>query len=260
MKKILQLLLINVGLLLGACATPPQNGVTQVATIDALLAGGYDGNVTLAELRKDGNIGLGTYNQLDGEMVLLDGIFYQIDAQGKVNEMPGDTLTPFAAVTQFEPNIFADIDQPVNLEGLGKMLDNLVPDQNRFVVIRIEGDFLRIRTRSVPAQTPPYRPLAEVIKEQTVFDFENVTGTLVGLRCPAYVKGLNVPGYHFHFLTQDRQAGGHVLSLYLGNGWIQIDSLHDWFKMRLPGENQALSQMDLSVDRSDELKAVEQGN
>lgn len=243
---------------LAACTTPPRNGVAQVATIDALLAGIYDGDTTLAEIGKYGDIGLGTFNRLDGEMLLLDGVFYQINVQGTVKKMPGTTKTPFAVVSDFNPNLFAKIDQPVDLEGLKSFLDSLVPNQNLFAVIRIEGDFPRIRTRSVPAQSPPYRPLAEVVKEQKVFDLEKVSGTLVGFRCPPFVKGLNVTGYHFHFLTHDKQAGGHVLSLDLRRGQVQIDSSHDSFDVLLPGLTHRFHKTDLSIDRQYELETVEQ--
>lgn len=247
-------------LLLSACRSLPQNGITQVYTINALLAGGYEGHVRLDTLSQAGDIGLGTFNHLDGEMVLLDGIFYQVDVAGRVREMPQDTLTPFAAVTRFEPDIFATVDQPLDLNGLQEMLDDLVPDLNRFAVIRIEGDFLRIRTRSVAAQTPPYRPLAEVVKTQTVFDLENVSGTLVGFRGPPFVSGWNVPGYHFHFLTQDRDTGGHVLSLDLRRGRIQIDSLHDWIKVMLPVTLPAEPQADAAAVLNHNIQATEPAN
>lgn len=246
MKSFLSLFFSALCLFLSACATPSKNVITQVSTLDALLAGEYVGSVRLDELRENGDIGLGAFNQLDGEMIFLDGIFYQVDMQGKVTEMPGETLTPFAAVTDFEPNIFADIDQPVDMEALARLIDGLVPDQNHFVIMRIEGDFSRIQTRSVPAQTPPYRPLAEVVKKQAVFDFENIKGTLVGFRCPPYVKKVNVPGYHFHFLTSDQSGGGHVLSLELASGTLAADTIHHELAVILPQETNPSGIPDLS--------------
>ncbi|MDF3128374.1 acetolactate decarboxylase [Kiritimatiellaeota bacterium B1221] len=251
--------LFSLLLLLGvtACQSPRQsNQVTQVATIDGLLAGIYDGEVTLAEIREAGDFGLGTYQALDGEMLLLDGIFYQVKDDGSVHLPPPETLSPFVAVVDFDPTLYAELED-MNLEELKNQLDELAPDQNQFVAIRIEGDFASIRTRSVPAQSKPYPPLTEVVKTQPVFNFENVEGTLVGLRCPPYVKGLNVPGYHFHFITRDRDAGGHLLALEMRSGQLSADTVHETFTVLLPKNTMHSDDVNLSHDRSHALEAVE---
>ena len=122
----------------------------------------------------------------------------------------------------------------------------------------MRGEFSRVRTRSVPAQTKPYPPLAEVTKTQPVFDLANVRGTLIGFRSPAFVKGVNVPGFHLHFLTDDRSGGGHVLDFELIRGTLEADTLHDWLHLYLPPESAAFGAADLTGDRTAELKAVEQ--
>ncbi|OQB96225.1 MAG: Alpha-acetolactate decarboxylase precursor [Verrucomicrobia bacterium ADurb.Bin122] len=111
--------------------------------------------------------------------------------------------------------------------------------------------------RSVPAQQKPYPALAEVAKTQPVFELSNVTGTLVGFRAPPFVKGLNVPGYHLHFLADDRQSGGHVLSLTLESGTLELAS-YTLFQVQLPAAPGTLAGLDLHKDRAQELKAVEQ--
>ena len=248
-------LLLFVSFITG-CQTPPANTLTQVATIDGLLAGVYDGEVTLAEIRNVGNLGLGTYQALDGEMVLLDGTFYQIKDDGSVQNPSPETLSPFAAVVDFDPNLFAEM-PALDLATLKLHLDELIPNQNQFAAIRIQGQFSTIRTRSVGSQSKPYPPLGEVVKTQSVFDFENVHGTLIGLRCPPFVKGLNVPGYHFHFLTDLRDAGGHVLALEMTNGQLSADTVHEKFVVLLPQTTSHSDTVDLSQDRSKALEAVE---
>ena len=92
------------------------------------------------------------------------------------------------------------------------------PPKTCFYAVMIQGEFSYVKTRSVPAQEKPYPPLAEVTKNQPTFEFTDVTGTMVGFRCPPYVTGINVPGYHLHFLTDDRTAGGHLLEFTVAPG------------------------------------------
>ncbi|MCK5739896.1 acetolactate decarboxylase, partial [bacterium] len=129
------------------------------------------------------------------------------------------------------------------------------PSLNRFYAIQVHGTFSFIKTRSVPRQTEPYPPLAEVAKTQPEFEYEQTTGTLAGFRCPAFVKGINVPGYHLHFLSDDHQTGGHVLAFTLAHGTVQLDETTD-FQLRLP-EGAAFEQTDLTNDQTAALEKVE---
>lgn len=141
---------------LGGCQTPSTNGITQVATIDALLSGVYDGHMSLATLRRYGDFGIGTYEALDGEMLLLDGRFYQVRADGKVYRPPLSARTPFACVTTFVPDCRAEIAARTDLPALEQQIDRLVPQQNRFCAFIVRGEFTRVVVRSVPAQKKPY--------------------------------------------------------------------------------------------------------
>jgi len=243
--------------LFSACSSVPSNGITQVATIDALLTGVYDGHMSLETLRSYGDFGLGTFEGLDGEMILLDGTFYKVRADGKVYEPALSERTPFACVTSFEPDRRETISERADLAGLEKKIDALAPGPNRFCTFIIRGTFDRVKTRSVPAQQRPYPPLVEVARSQPVFHLSNVRGTLIGFRSPAFVKGVNVPGYHMHFLAEDLSGGGHVLDLVLREGVLEADTVHDWLSIYLPIQNPAFAGADLSVDRSRETQAVE---
>jgi len=134
-------------------------------------------------------------------------------------------------------------------------LDALLPTENIFYAIKVDGVFDYVKARSVPKQDKPYPPLAEAIKDQSVFEFNDVGGTIVGFRCPEYVDGTNVPGYHFHFITEDRQAGGHLLECRLQNVTVQIDYTSRFY-MVLPESND-FYQMDLSQDNQGEPEEVE---
>lgn len=183
----------------------------QASTIGALLEGAYDGDLSFAELAEHGDLGLGTLNRLDGEMIALDGEFFRADVDGVVTPIAPEAKTPFAVVTRFEPEVDERIEGAMSHEGLLARLDALVPANASSCGIRLDGRFELVRARSVPAQSPPYRPLTEVVADQHVFELEDVTGTMLGFRFPAYAEGIEVGGYHLHFISEDRGRGGHVL-------------------------------------------------
>ncbi|HEY3276561.1 MAG TPA: acetolactate decarboxylase [Syntrophorhabdaceae bacterium] len=232
-----------------------QDTLTQISTIDALMTGIYDGETTLGALKGKGDFGVGTYNSLDGEMVLVDGEFYRINGRGAV-ERPGmETKTPFAAVTYFEADRTVILDKDMDFAGVANVADRMLPTLNMFYAIKISGVFRIVKTRSVPAQEKPYKPLKEVVKTQPLFTLKNVKGTIVGFRCPPYVKGVNVPGYHLHFITADRSAGGHVLDFAVEKATLEIDDTTE-FTLIIPSDRD-FYQADLTPDREKDLKAVE---
>ncbi|MFA6173308.1 MAG: acetolactate decarboxylase [Kiritimatiellales bacterium] len=242
-------------LLLAALAAAETNTLTQVSTIDALLAGAYDGQMTLGELLKHGDLGIGTFDALEGEMIVIDHKVYQARADGTVRLMPDNTTTPFAAVVDFRADQISDRDSQATYSGLQARIDELAPNKNLFVAIRFDGKFPSMKVRSVPKQQKPYPPLAEVTQHQAVFEYTNVTGTVIGFRCPEFVKGVNVPGYHLHFISKDRKLGGHILNFTAIGGALQIDTCNRFY-MVLP-EDGRLRTVDLSKDRSKELEKVE---
>ena len=188
----------------------------QASTIAALLEGAYEGDLSFAELAEHGDLGLGTLDGLDGEMIALDGRFYRADVDGHVTEIAAETKTPFAVVTAFTPSVEAEIDGPLEHEDLLAQLDRLIPASTASCAIRIDGRFELVRARSVPRQSPPYRPLTEVVAEQHVFALTDVAGTMLGFRFPDYAEGIEVSGYHLHFISEDRGRGGHVLGSRAG--------------------------------------------
>lgn len=205
----------------------PHHTLFQTSTIEALLEGNYEGDVTFDELGDRGDFGLGTFDALDGEMVALDGAFYQVKADGRAYPVDGAARTPFAVVTFFEPGPPEMVEGPLDLDGLCALVDGLVGGTGGCCAVRVDGRFGHVKTRSVPRQRRPYPPLVEVVGGQTTFEISDVRGSLVGFRFPDYTGGLNVPGYHFHFVTQDRTAGGHVLALELLGGELRIDQEAD---------------------------------
>lgn len=184
----------------------------QASTIGALLDGAFEGDLSFAELAEHGDLGLGTLNHLDGEMIALDGEFFRADAAGNVGPVGSRERTPFAVVTSFEPTVDERLgDEELGHEELLERLDRLAPAGATTCAIRLDGLFALVRARSVPRQEPPYRPLTEVVADQHVFELHEVEGTMLGFRFPTYAEGIEVAGYHLHFISADRARGGHVL-------------------------------------------------
>jgi acetolactate decarboxylase len=236
-----------------AAGAPPAHAaeVYQVSTISSLLAGGYDGGTSVAELLRHGGFGLGTFNGVDGEMMVLDGRVYRGTVDGRTHTVADSALTPFAVVVAFRPQGSAPLAAGQSLEQLEAALDALPYSASRVLAARIDGRFRTIAVRSEPKQQPPYRPLAEVIKEQqVVHTFDDVDGTLIGFRFPAATTSANVPGWHFHFISADRGRGGHVLGLTTGEDLASLEEFSD-LRISLPARAPA------SSAGAEAIKAVE---
>ncbi len=229
----------------------------QTSTISALMKGVYDGNMTVGQLRPYGDFGLGTFQALNGEMVELDSVFYRANLDGSMTIVPDDTITPFAAVTFLDADKIAEVNEQMDLDHLQSYIDGLLESKNLFYAIRIVGKFNYMKTRSVPEQTRPYPPLDEAVKHQQVTEFHDIEGTIVGFRCPPYVDGVNVPGYHFHFIDKTRKLGGHVLGLLTSKVVLTLDSTAN-FVMVLPG-TQGFYKVNLGAGAPAGLQQVEQG-
>jgi acetolactate decarboxylase len=208
----------------------------QASTIGALLDGAFEGDLSFRELAEHGDLGLGTLNHLDGEMVALDGGFFRADVEGKVTQVGPEERTPFAVVTAFEPSVDEQLpDAELDHVELLARLDELMPSDASSCAVRLDGRFELIRARSVPRQEPPYRPLTEVVADQHVFELGDVEGTMLGFRFPAYVEGIEVSGHHLHFISADRSRGGHVLGSRSRSLRARLDASND-LHVELPPE------------------------
>src|SRR6516162_8750781 len=184
-----------------------QHTLYQVSTATALVEGIYQGAVQVAALRKHGDLGLGTFEGLDGEMVVVDGHFFQVRSDGSVREVPEDVLSPFAAVTAFSPDQSIVLDNCPDLSYLTSRFDVLRSSDNFFYALRVDGTFDYIHARAM-RRTKEGVPLVQAAAVQPEFEFQNISGTLLGFWTPEYAKSLNVPGYHLHFISADRVHGG----------------------------------------------------
>lgn len=228
----------------------------QVSTIDALMQGVFDGILPISELKKHGDFGIGTFNALDGEMIVLNGVVYQAKADGRVYGIIDNATTPFASVTQFDHDFSVTTGQPMNFSVFSKDLSARLPSQNMIYAVRMHGTFPQIKVRAIPAQQKPYPTLTDASKNQSVYTYTDTSGTVVGFYLPVFFKGLNVGGYHLHFLSDNLQTGGHILDFEVpANATVEYDMTPE-FEMLLPTGGD-FTGVDLSQDLSKELALVE---
>ena len=227
----------------------------QTSLMSALMAGIYEGDAAYGQIRKHGDFGVGTFNDLDGEMVGFDGTFYQLRSDGSVRPVTDDQKTPFAVVTFFRPEQELDVLQPMTKSDLMTAIEQAT-DANLFSAVRVDGIFDEVRTRTAQRQVRPFPPLAESAKHQSEKVFTNVEGTLAGFRSPAYAQGIGVAGFHLHFLRQDKQAGGHELDYQIRTGKVRTCSVHD-LRVELPTSAEFLKTNFGDPELSEKIKAAE---
>ena len=235
----------------------PIHTVFQVSTSGALVAGVYDREVSVQTLLEHGDFGLGTFADLDGEMVVVDGRAYQIKGSGSVSEAPSDAGAPFAVVTKFDASIDVSIRSVESFKDLEASCDPFRRSGNIFYALRLDGRFKSVRARAV---NPPRAGagLVDAAKAQSEFTFTDLEGTLVGLWSPGFSSAFSVPGYHFHFLSADRQHGGHLLDVAADVLRLQVEALTD-FHLALP-ESEAFLKADLSKDTTEQLAYAEKAH
>jgi acetolactate decarboxylase len=228
----------------------------QVSTIDALMQGVDDGIQPVAELKKHGDFGIGTFDALDGEMIMLDGVVYQAKADGHIYQVNDNLTTPFATVTYFERDLAVTTERPMNLSIFTSTMAGRLPTGNMIYAVQMHATFPSMIVRAIPAQHKPYPTLAEAAKNQSVYSYSNTTGTVLGFYTPVFFKGLNVEGYHLHFISDDRQTGGHILDFTVpANTTVEYD-ITPGFTMALPTSGD-FTGVNLSQDMSTDLAKVE---
>lgn len=232
----------------------------QVATLQSLMIGNYDGFVQVGELRQYGDIGLGTFDAVDGEMIVLDGTVYQARFDGSVRVADDATGVPFATVTTFGADITKSIDKVENMEQLLKQLTAIVEQhgKNLIYAVRIDvTDCESILVRSELPQVKPYRPLAEALAtDQREFTYQNISGTVVAVYFPSFFTAQNTPGWHCHFISADRTKGGHMLNITTSTAsQAQFDATL-YFNMYMPSMG-TFADSDLDKDLSEDIEKVE---
>ena len=227
----------------------------QVSLLQALAAGDYHGLASMDELKEHGDTGIGTFDRLDGEMIMLDGSVFKASGDGSVQEVREDT-SPFACVGRFR----CDSSVRISADSFADMtagLDRSIHDRRNMVhMLRIDAVFDSVEIRSVPGQSEPYEPLAKTLAEQQrVWTHRDICGTAIGVYCPSYLRTVNNSGWHLHFISDDRHIGGHILDLSLSDAECRLCRFGG-LEIRLP-DNDRFSSLDLSDDMRDDIRRIE---
>ncbi len=224
----------------------------------AFIGGLYDAWYPYKNLKQHGDFGLGAPAMLDGELIMLNGKIYKTQFTGKTTLIEDTGKTPYAVVCYFHASKVYKPGRQLNKTTLFHYLDSVLTDQNGIYAIHISGNFNYIKTRAFPpVQQKPYLPLAAMLDRQHFFEFHTIKGDLVGYKLPVFIEGAHISGYHFHFLSADKTAGGHIIDLIADNITIEVDILSS-YTMELP-QTTDFKNFDFKKDRKEEIKSVENG-
>lgn len=226
----------------------------QVSTSNALAQGVFAGAVTVGTLKQHGDVGVGTLDQLDGELILLGGHCYRASAGGAIREVDDDETVPFAAVTRFTSDRVVKVTPVDNVEVLQSSLDQERASDNGFSGFLATGSFDSLQMRAICRATPG-EGLLEASKHQSEFSADEVEGTLVGFWAPGYAHTVGIPGYHFHFISSDRQLGGHVLDVSAAELEIEIQD-ESLVHLAIP-DTAGFRDADLGGDHREEIVQAE---
>ncbi|HVI44652.1 MAG TPA: acetolactate decarboxylase [Chitinophaga sp.] len=230
----------------------------QAGVASAFIGGLYHAVYSYPQLKQHGDFGLGAPDKLDGEIVMLNGKIYQTQYTGRTFEVKDTGSTSLAMVTFFKNKQRIIVPYAMNKNELFRYLDSTLQHPNTIYAIHINGAFDSVKTRAFPPPPQPWQPLASMLGSQHFFTFPHVTGDLVGYRLPLYLEALSIHGYHFHFLSSDKNHGGHIIDVIVRKGTvIEIDPLNG-FSLAIPG-SENFDRYNFETDRKEELKSVENG-
>ena len=233
----------------------------QVSTLQALMLGYTKSVITVEELLTHGDIGLGTFEDVDGEMIVLEGHCYQADSKGAISEAKSDKGVPFCAVSHMEEQSAHKIENIFQIEDLKRFLDISIDEAfalNSMHIVRIDGFFNKVMARSEDGLKSRHIELKKILENnQQDFCFENIEGTLVCIYFPDYMDGINATGWHLHFISKDKSLGGHVFDINLKEGtafFSKISTIEIKFPDTAEFDTYALKEAS-----ENDIKAVEQG-
>ena len=230
----------------------------QVALLQSLMQGEYDGVITVGELKHYGDTGIGTFQSVNGELIAVDGKVYRALWDGSVEVVADDETVPFANVTFFDADVKRENVDAASINELKKILSDIANEngRNQFYMAKITGLMPSMNVRSELAQEKPYRTLDAALRtDQREFTYSDIKGTVVALYCPEYMDGLNSPGWHLHFVSDDGKKGGHVLELSAKNCLVEFDVISE-FAMLIPNRT-SFNDKDLAVDMKKAIEEVE---
>ncbi|MVT08830.1 acetolactate decarboxylase [Chitinophaga tropicalis] len=261
-RNIIAIIALLITILPGATkAAPPDtlhNRLFTVGVGSALIGGLYDGFYNYRSLKKHGDFGLGAPDKLDGELVVFQGKAYQTQHTGKTSVVNDLQLTSFAMVNFFHPDITITSGKEMDKASFFRFLDSILTNVNGMYAIHVHGKFKYLKTRAFPpVKEGQHTPLADMLNLQQFFEYKESSGDLIGYRLPAFMDNTNISGYHFHYLSAQKNAGGHMIDLATENITVEIDIL-DSYTVQVPATKD-YGQFDFKKNRAEDIKSVERG-
>ncbi|RBL90265.1 acetolactate decarboxylase [Chitinophaga flava] len=245
------------------CCSPSPDTTHQplftAGVASGLMGGLYEGFYPIDSLKTKGDFGLGAPDKIDGELLFLDGKAYQTQYTGKTAEVLPGQRTPFSMVNFFHTDMVFRVQQPMDKAALYHYLDSLLPNTNGMYAIHLKGRFTHLKTRAFPpVKEHPYPTLASMLNQQRFFTFDKCQGDLVGYRLPSYMDNTNIAGYHFHYLSDTKDAGGHIVDVVAEDVTITI-SILDSYTVQIPSTPE-FDHFDFKKNRQEDIKSVERGS
>ena len=261
MKKFFATALLTTMFLVSTASAAHVNreSIYQVALLQSLALGEFEGSISVKQLKTFGDTGIGTFEGVDGEMIVLDGVVYRANQQCRINVVDDKVTVPFSNVTFFDKDFSVKLNNVADKDALEKILNEQVDKhgRNSFYMVKISGEFALMQVRSeLGAKKPFNQTLVELLKTQNEVDKENIRGTVVGLYCPDFMSSLNSVGWHFHFVSEDKKFGGHVLGMSVKSGEAQFDKT-DNFRMSLP-KTKSFQERNFKADLREDIRKAEQ--
>ena len=241
-----------------ALAQNDRETINQVALLQSLALGNFEGSITVKEWKTFGDTGIGTFEGLNGELIALDGVIYQGDQNCRAKIMRDSDTIPFSNITFFDKDFSIKLKNIDDKAALESKLDECVKSKgaNSFYMVKIPAEYSQILIRSEAKQSKPYPTLVQALQAtQKEVTLKNIRGTIVGLYCPPFMSSLNSVGWHFHFISADKKFAGHVLELGINSGEAQFDKT-DKFAMRVPATKDFQS-LNLGQDLSEDIHKAE---
>lgn len=230
--------------------------IYQIGVLPAFMNGIYEGDIPFKKIEKLGDLGLGTVNGLKGELVVLDGDYYQMDESGRASKVNPLDATPFTIVTKLTLFKTVSLEHINNLDEVSKCIEKVMDTPNVFYMFRIDGVFSDVHLRSEHCEMMTHQPLYELLPSiQKKFTLEKSEGTIVGTFCPAYSAGFTIQNFHYHYINRDRTFGGHVFDVKIEHAILKLQKSHE-FDLQV-FQTPDFYQCSLDVDMQAALKKVE---
>ncbi|MBT0726418.1 acetolactate decarboxylase [Rosenbergiella australiborealis] len=184
--------------------------ITQYSTIGALMSGHLSGDFATGTPHNKQLFGLGCSCGISGELTVSQGQFWEATAGEPLHHFT-DKHLPFLQVTEFvaEHSFSA---KNVTDNNIDKLLSEQLPIANIFLAVNVKSCFDEVVIRRPQRDEKHSRTAKEMSEVQHVDKLSSVSGQLIGFWTPELFGRISVPGFHFHFLSDDEQHSGHVLS------------------------------------------------